>query len=1463
MYNPMKKPLASSHERRGGLRRASRLVASATCALLAVSAVADTKLITDGTALRVHVPADGNLGGTWRGPSFNDSGWTAGQNGVGYEVNGGAYNARVLADSRFEFSTGGVQGENNWLNGYYDKTGDADGSYAANDFQPFPRSEGPWSAVNFWDGGSWNWSPDPVPWDTIGATDVHPNGINNGNEHWVIRRWSSSANGPVTLRFHLRKTNLNGTGVTGKVFKNGVEIFSRTIGGGDGTGFDVFVNTTSAPGDVFDFAQTPVGTGGDEGDGADGSAMTAVILSGTVTPPPPPVVPVGIADSSADWSATGVQGANNWYYGFYNRTADADASYDPNTDFNATDPDWTFSGGNWVLGAAGNPGANPPWDTIGQTSWHPNGDNQPQGNHWVIRRWICEVDGDIYARVRFAKANGAGNGTTLHVLRNGVEAYTVTLNSTAGVDVNVPFPGVFVGDKIEFALDPKGVDGLFGDGSDSSTITATIFTGAPPAGALADSVADWSAAGVQGANNWTYGFYNETADADASYNPNTDFNDTDPSWTFLGGSWQLGVPGNPGANAPWDTIGQTDWHPNGSNQPQGAHWVIKRWASEVDGDAYANVQFGKANTGGGNGATLRVLVNGTQVFIKTVAFNDGTGINTNINLPGLFIGDKVEFALDPLGTDGLKGDGADGSYIRVKILAGLRPEPPRPFVPGVADCIRTDIESAMKGVNPSVYVRIPFDVTNPAQIETLKLKMKYNDGFVAYLNGAEVIRRNTPTAIAGITVADSVADWSPNPDIAVNGWSYGYYDQSLDVDGTYSGGADLTQFPHDGLGHSPTDFWQGTGWDWFAGNPPWTELFQEGTHPNHPNGGAVDPGNPGTHIQWTARRWTATVDANLKCRVRFRKTNPNCGDGVKVVVFHNSLQVYSQTIAFNDAVGRDDTIDLPDVFLGDNIDVLLGPGEGNDYCDGSAFSAVLFEGEPSIPWNGLATASRSATESISAEVFDITSLIGELVPGRNVLAIQGFNAGISDNEFLLNTELVANRAPTAVNDSLTAALDAALDIPAATLLANDTDADGDRLHLTGVSPGYATTGGGTVRLHGNTVRYTPLAGFTGLDSFTYTINDGGSRSSTATVDINVVPPPPTIACPGDIVAECTGGLTAVTFTATAQDAAGAPVPVVCTPASGSGFRLGITPVTCTAGAAGSSSSCTFNVTVRDTLPPVINCGADITVDGTSAAGAVVTYISSASDACGIASLACVPSSGSTFPIGVTTVTCTAIDGAGNSASCSFRVTVLESNHAPTAKIDTDALVDFSPDFDHPVLISCNWWNACLILDGSLSTDPDGDALTHLWFIEPSPLPFAAGPIATNCLEVGTHTIVLTVSDPDGASGSDSLTLEVVTAPLAIELLMEKVTESSLSRTIKRELLAVLRTALNQAKNERIRPTQNTMDSFEKKVRAKVVGENSELATCLIRWSQAISSGMEKCIKAPVVKKDYKGEQEPN
>jgi len=92
--------------------------------------------------------------------------------------------------------------------------------------------------------------------------------------------------------------------------------------------------------------------------------------------------------------------------------------------------------------------------------------------------------------------------------------------------------------------------------------------------------------------------------------------------------------------------------------------------------------------------------------------------------------------------------------------------------------------------------------------------------------------------------------------------------------------------------------------------------------------------------------------------------------------------------------------------------------------------------------------------------------------------------------------------------------------------------------------------------------------------------------------------------------------------------------------------------------AGSTANCAFTVTVIDTEPPVITCPANLAV-GTTGDSAVVNYPPpTVSDNCpGIGAPVCAPASGSSFPVGVTTVTCTVADAAGNTATCGFTITV--------------------------------------------------------------------------------------------------------------------------------------------------------------------------------------------------------------
>ncbi|MEY2409938.1 MAG: hypothetical protein QOF48_2608, partial [Verrucomicrobiota bacterium] len=62
----------------------------------------------------------------------------------------------------------------------------------------------------------------------------------------------------------------------------------------------------------------------------------------------------------------------------------------------------------------------------------------------------------------------------------------------------------------------------------------------------------------------------------------------------------------------------------------------------------------------------------------------------------------------------------------------------------VVPFVRTDVTAAMSNVNASAYIRLPFNIDEPGNVQQLSLRARYDDGFVAYINGIEVARANAP-----------------------------------------------------------------------------------------------------------------------------------------------------------------------------------------------------------------------------------------------------------------------------------------------------------------------------------------------------------------------------------------------------------------------------------------------------------------------------------------------------------------------------------------------------------------------------------------------------------------------------------------------------------------------------------------------------------------------------------------------
>ena len=187
----------------------------------------------------------------------------------------------------------------------------------------------------------------------------------------------------------------------------------------------------------------------------------------------------------------------------------------------------------------------------------------------------------------------------------------------------------------------------------------------------------------------------------------------------------------------------------------------------------------------------------------------------------------------------------------------------------------------------------------------------------------------------------------------------------------------------------------------------------------------------------------------------------------------------------------------------------------------------------------------------------------------------------------------------------------------------------------------------------------------GTTTVTYLALDSAGNADTCsfTITVNDTEAPVIAGCPADqIVGSDSGQCGAVVnWTApTASDNCGI-VSFTSTDSSGTFFPVGMTTVAYLAiDSAGNADTCSFSITVNDTEAPVIaGCPVDQTVGSDSGqCGAVVTWTApTASDNCGIASFTSTDSSGTFFPVGNTTVTYIALDSAGNVDTCSFIITV--------------------------------------------------------------------------------------------------------------------------------------------------------------------------------------------------------------
>jgi HYR domain len=269
----------------------------------------------------------------------------------------------------------------------------------------------------------------------------------------------------------------------------------------------------------------------------------------------------------------------------------------------------------------------------------------------------------------------------------------------------------------------------------------------------------------------------------------------------------------------------------------------------------------------------------------------------------------------------------------------------------------------------------------------------------------------------------------------------------------------------------------------------------------------------------------------------------------------------------------------------------------------------------------------------------------------------------------------------------------------------------------------------------------------GTTTVTCSTTDAHGNSTRGSFTITVVDTtPPILNLPEDPTVEATGpDGAAVDFSTSAIDVVDGSVPVACDAASGDMFPVGTTTVTCsTTDAHGNPARGSFTITVEDTKPPILNLPKDRTVAATGPHGAAVDFSTSATDVVdGSIPVTCDATSGDRFPLGTTTVNCSATDAHGNTARGSFNITVEVDTTPPTLNLPGDLKVEATGPNGAAVDFSTS---AIDVVDGSVSVTCDaasGDT-------------FPLGTSTVNCSATDTHG--------NTARGSFDITVVDTTAP---------------------------------------------------------------------------------------------------
>jgi HYR domain len=276
--------------------------------------------------------------------------------------------------------------------------------------------------------------------------------------------------------------------------------------------------------------------------------------------------------------------------------------------------------------------------------------------------------------------------------------------------------------------------------------------------------------------------------------------------------------------------------------------------------------------------------------------------------------------------------------------------------------------------------------------------------------------------------------------------------------------------------------------------------------------------------------------------------------------------------------------------------------------------------------------------------------------------------------------------------------------------------------------------------------------------------------------------PPEIEVPDDIFAEATGPQGAILEYAVVATDTQDPNPAIeCSHPSGALFGLGETRVACTAtDASGNSASGSFTVSVSEASHLQLMLPGPISAEATSADGAVIVYAATAADPIHANPVvACLPASGSTFPLDVTTVQCTATDSVGIVVNGSFTVKVSDTT-PPTIVAQAPAIDAFESNG---------------LAYSVLATD----------IVDPSPSVACVPPVGSTVTPGQSVPVSCTATDARGNSAMVSFTVTVLSLDALVELIARDVETLNLELGLTKSLVTSLRLAASALRGHTSNP----------------------------------------------------------